>query len=86
MEKKDDKEVGYYLLILLIIIIILLLLTKYKFQFSYDMSSPYLDEIIDNVLAWDLDFKYFFRSTNSDDIYHKNLNTSDKLFDDSFNT
>jgi hypothetical protein len=87
MEKKEDeKKVGYYLLILLIIIIMFLLLTKGRFQFTYDLYSGYLDGLLKNVIPWDLDFKYFFRSTNNENAFlEKGFSDTDKLFNDSFN-
>lgn len=85
--KKDDKDVGLYLLILIIIIILLLLMTRGLYQFNYDLSFPQLDTMFNNVLSWDLDYKWFFRSSSNPNAFlEKGFTDWNSLFKDNFNS
>ena len=84
--KKEDKEVGIYLLILITVIILLLLMTKGLYRFDYDLSFSELDSVFNTVLSWDLDYKWFFRSDNSSNAFlEKGFTDWNSIFKDNFN-
>jgi hypothetical protein len=68
-------ETGDFILLLLILIILFLLFTKGLFSFNYDLNQSFLDTIISSMTSWDLDYKWFFKSTNDDNAFlSKNFN------------
>ena len=82
MDTSQDKT-GDFIILLLILIILLLLFSKGLFTFNYDYNQSFLDTLISSLSSWDLDFKYFFKSTNSESAFlSKNL--GDNILTDAF--
>lgn len=58
----DTLDTGDFIILLLILLIIFFMLTKGLYEFNYDLNQSILDTLAS---LWDVDFKWFFRSTNS---------------------
>lgn len=80
---KEDKT-GDTIIILIILLILFLLFTRGLFTFNYDWfnSSINIEDIMK--FTWDIDYKWFLRSTNDDSGFLSKRN-DDTFLSDSFN-
>lgn len=83
METSKDKT-GDFIILLLILLILFLIFSKGLYTFNYDINQSFLDSIISSFTSWDLDYKWFFKSTNNENAFlSKNL--GDNILTDNYN-
>lgn len=83
MEDTKDKT-GDFVILLLILLILFLIFSKGLYTFNYDINQTFLDSIISSLTSWDLDYKWFFKSTNNENAFlSKNL--GDNILTDTYN-
>jgi hypothetical protein len=60
------------------------------FQFTYTINLSFIDTFlgkINNLTTWDIDYKYFFKSSDNENAFLSNLSKgfSDGMFQETFN-
>jgi hypothetical protein len=79
----EDKTSSFVIL-LLILLIVFFIFSKGLYTFNYNVDQSLLDSIMTSITSWDLDYKWFFKSSNNENTFlSKNL--GDNILTDTYN-
>ena len=84
MEGLREDKTSDFIILLLILLILFFIFSKGLYTFNYNINQTFLDSIISSLTSWDLDYKWFFKSTNNENAF-LSKNMGDNILTDTYN-